>query len=336
VVRRALGTGRAVDTRVVQASPGRLGIHVNLDAARFRTGMVRRRVFGWKPYPASVSPACALCRSLNRTTVGRRVAFEMRYRTVVCDECGLVYLCPRPDERHFAEFYEHLYPRLYGKGGVDGVSSERGAAVAAFLQEHLEPDSHRGVFDVGCGGGGLLRAMARAPGFSPLRLGGCDPGWSEGDRSVLHEASRTIEVVRAEVEDVLGDLRRYSIFVMYDVIEHLLAPHDFLDALHAATGDGSVLFVSTNALDNWTSIPTGGWERYYLRLAHTYVFTKRTLSCLLRGHGWRVIATADAAKGDQWVLAERDRPDASALAPAPCHRREVLAMIEAYRSRGGL
>ncbi|TMK26799.1 MAG: hypothetical protein E6G62_01490, partial [Actinobacteria bacterium] len=97
-------------------------------------------------------PACALCGSDERTEVGRRVAFDMRYRTVVCRRCGLVYLCPRPDERSFAAFYEHLYPRLYGKERVDAVSSERGAAVAAFLEDRLRPVGHTGVFDIGCGG----------------------------------------------------------------------------------------------------------------------------------------------------------------------------------------
>jgi 2-polyprenyl-3-methyl-5-hydroxy-6-metoxy-1,4-benzoquinol methylase len=309
---------------------------VTLAAARYHVGTARRRVFGWKPYPDPVSPVCALCGSVDRTTVGRRVAFDMRYRTVVCDDCGLVYLCPRPADGDFTHFYERLYPQLYGKGRVDEVSSERGAAVASFLEERLELGAHRGVFDVGCGGGALLRAMAHAPRLGRLRLGGCDPGWPAGDRSVLHEASSTIEIARADVQDVLDQLRRYSIFVMYDVLEHLLAPHDFLDSLHAATGEGSVIFVSTNALDNWESITPDGWESYYLRLAHTYVFTKRTLSSLLRGHGWRVIAMADAPKGDQWVLAERDGADSSALAPAPGHRDEVLEMIGAYRTRAGL
>lgn len=152
-------------------------------------------------------------------------------------------------------------------------------------------------------------------------------------RTELREGAASIEIFRAGVDDVLSELGAYSIFVLYDVIEHLLAPHEFLDALHAAAGAGSVLFVSTNALDNWESIPPDGWERYYLRLAHTYVFTTRTLSALLRGHGWHVAAAARAPKGDQWVLAEHGDPDRAALGPEPGHYSEVLAMIDAYQLR---
>ena len=302
-------------------------------ALRFRLGTARRRIVGWKPYPDAVSPICALCGSADSLTVGRRVAFEMRYRNVVCRACGLVYLCPRPDARAFADFYDRLYPELYGKTRQDEVGTARGAAVAAFLEHSLDLSGHTGVFDVGCGGGGLLRAVASAPRLGRLRLGGCDPGWDGEERAVLHEGDAQIEVFRAGVEDLSDLLPSYSIFVLYDVIEHLLAPPDFLRTLHSATSPGSVLFVSTNALDNWANIPAGGWEEYYLRLAHTYTFTKRTLSALLRGHGWHPSVIADAPKGDQWVLADRAAPDPDALRPAPEHHQEVLAMIAAYRER---
>jgi SAM-dependent methyltransferase len=300
---------------------------------RFRVGTTRRRLVGWKPYPDPVSPRCALCGSDERTTVGERVAFEMRYRNVVCRACGLVYLCPRPDEAAFADFYERLFPRLYGRTGrVEGASG-RGAAVASFLEASLDVTQHVGVFDIGCGGGGLLRAVARSPGLAGLQLGGCDPGWpGEGD-ALLHEGAAQIEIFKAPVEAVHDRFGSYSIFVLYDVIEHLLAPGEFLAALRGRTAPGSVLFVSTNALDNWREIPAGGWESYYLRLAHTFTFTKRTLAALLRGHGWRPVATADAEKGDQWVLAERADPDPAALLPAPRHADEVLELIAAYRSR---
>jgi len=308
---------------------------VNAAALRFRLGTARRLLLGWKPYPDTVWPACALCGSEDRLLVGRRVAFDMRYRNVVCRACGLVYLCPRPDERAFADFYDRLYPKLYGKTRQDEVGSDRGTAVAEFLRQSLDLSKHAGLFDVGCGGGGLLRAVARTPGLASLRLGGCDPGWPGGERAVLHEGAVRIEVFRAEVEELPGVLGSYSLFVLYDVIEHLLAPQQFLTTLHGTTSPGSVIFVSTNALDNWGEIPAGGWERYYLRLAHTYTFTKRTLAALLRGHGWRPIASTDAPKGDQWVLAERTEPDPAALRPALEHYRDVLAMIESYRSPAG-
>lgn len=304
-------------------------------ALRFRLGTARRRLLGWKPYPDTTSPDCALCGSSERLTVGRRVAFDMRYRNVVCRQCGLVYLCPRPGEQSFADFYERLYPQLYGATREDEVGSDRGAAVAEYLERSLDLTEHTGVFDVGCGGGGLLRALANAPRLRSLRLAGCDPGWRGEERAVLQEGDVRIDVFRTGVEELSDLLPSYSVFVLYDVIEHLLAPQQFLAALHERTSPGSVLFVSTSALDNWPEIPPGGWESYYLRLAHTYTFTKRTLAALLAGHGWQPIRTVDAPKGDQWVLAERSEPDEGALRPAPEHCREVLTLIESYQQRVG-
>src|SRR5205085_12122948 len=116
------------------------------------------------------------------------------------------------------------------------------------------------VFDIGCGGGGVLRAFARAPRIGSLRLGGCDPVRLRPGRTVIDEKGTPIEVFKANVQELAGELEPYSIFVLYDVIEHLLAPGDLLDQLHDRTRAGSVLFVSTNALDNWREIPAGGWE----------------------------------------------------------------------------
>jgi 2-polyprenyl-3-methyl-5-hydroxy-6-metoxy-1,4-benzoquinol methylase len=301
--------------------------------ARARTRSVLRRRLGWKPYRDEIVPPCALCGGSDRLLVGRRVAFDMRYQTVVCRQCGLVYLCPRPDEAAFEDFYARLYPALYGEVEQDDRPSPRGTAVARYIVEHTNPEQHRGLFDIGCGGGGLLRAIAHEPRLASLRLAGCDPGWPGAGHALLEEAGAEIEVFRARVEQLVDALSDFSIFVLYDVIEHLLAPGRFLADLHAAAVPQSLLFVATNALDNWVAIPPAGWERYYLRLAHTYTFTKRTLCALLSGHGWRVVATADAPKGDQWLLAERAEPDPDALMPSPGHAREVLSMIDAYRRR---
>jgi hypothetical protein len=300
---------------------------------RYRVGTLRRRLAGWQPYPPTVDVHCALCGSSRRETVGRRVAFEMRYRTVLCLDCGLVYLSPRPDDGAFADFYEHLYPRLYGKEEPAGAPTRRGVDVMTFLGSELDLSTRRGIFDVGCGDAGLLRAAARAA--PQLRLGGCEPGWPGDGDAVLREGDAEIAIFKQPFEAFEGDLSHYDVYVLYDVIEHLLDARAFLETLHERGPADACLFVSTSCLDNWRDVPPSGWESYYLRLAHTYVFTARTLGALLEGTGWRVRVQQPAPKGDQWVLAERAAPRPAALAAAPAHADEVREMIAGYRELAG-
>jgi SAM-dependent methyltransferase len=300
---------------------------------RFVLGTVRRRVTGWKPYPDPVVPACAVCGSARRERVGRRVAFEMRYANVLCLDCGLVYLCPRPTEEDFDDFYRTLYPRLYGTSEDDAPTS-RGRDVARFLDEHLDLDEHEGIFDIGCGGGGLLRAFAREL-DGEHRLAGCDPGWRGEDEALVREGDAEIVILRRNVEDVGDRLAEYSLFVLFDVLEHLLDPREFLSRLHDEAPADAVLFIATNALDNSDEIPRSGWESYYLRLAHTYTFTYATLDALLCGTGWSPFARVAASKGDQWVLTRRAEPDPGALRPIPGNADLVRDFIRQYRAHAG-
>jgi SAM-dependent methyltransferase len=278
-------------------------------------------------------PACQLCGSSEQVVVGRRVSFAMGYTTVMCARCSLVYLAPRPDVAAFADFYRRLYPQLYGKDTVATEPSGRGRSVWEFVSPAI-PDGGA-VLDVGCGDAGLLRAFAAESAAAAKPIGalvGCDPGWPPGERSELEESGRRIDVRPVDVFELGAEIGLFDLVVLYDVLEHLLEPRRFLERLHAAAGPTTRLFISTNCLDHADEIPSGGWETYYLRLAHTFTFTRATLAGLLAAAGWRVDQFRPAAKGDQWVLAERAEPVAEPPLGSP---DEALSLIARYRERCG-
>lgn len=216
----------------------------------------------------------------------------MRYTNVVCSDCGLVYLTPRPSAEHFAAFYVELYPELYGKSSIASAADERGRAVFDFLDAELGFEAASGVLDIGCGDGALLLAVAdglHERCLPTVALAGCEPGWPPAAPDELPHPRGAVPVYRSPVEQ-LGGLSAYSVYLMYDVIEHLLHPHAFCSALHDLASEGATLFVSTSCLDNWSAVPPVGWDSYYLRLAHTFTFSRSTLELLLASAGWQVTA----------------------------------------------
>jgi 2-polyprenyl-3-methyl-5-hydroxy-6-metoxy-1,4-benzoquinol methylase len=311
-----------------------------LERARTSARWRVHRLVGWKPYPDSVHVDCALCGADDSVVVARRVSFDMRYRTVVCRACGLVYIDPRPTEESFRRFYDNGYFSLYtGKRHIGEAVEpvpDRGTAVFDFVAEDREPSSLRGLLDIGCGVGGLLFGFAdslTAAGADEVRLVGCDPGRSEAAPTEVERAGRMVELRRTPAEELGGDLDAFGLLTMFDVLEHLLEPRKTLAALRQGVRDSTLLFVATSCLDNWRGISPGGFENYYLRLGHPYVFTLKTLERLLAASGWEVVRRTEAAKGDQWVFARASTPDPAAAGSIPGHCDEVLEMIEGYRAR---
>ena len=294
-----------------------------------------RRLRGWVPYPAVESPPCEVCGSEAHTVVARRMQLDMAYRTVLCSDCGLVYTSPRPDADAFEDLYEALLPRLYqaAPGRRETEPSGRGGEVYGFLRDRVDLAACRGIFDIGCGGGGLLLAFADEldrDGLHGCALGGCDPSPALSGYEIERHGRR-IPVLRGVAEELGPELRDYDLFVFYDVIEHLLHPATFLARLFAATPPDARLFVSTTCLDNYEAVAPEGWESYYLRLVHPYTFTRFTLGAMLAGAGWKVDHRAAAAKGDQWVLASKGDP--VPVARDPARARETLEFIERYKER---
>jgi hypothetical protein len=121
---------------------------------------------------------------------------------------------------------------------------------------------------------------------------------------------------------------------MYDVLEHLLDPKALLTTLANLTEKDAKIFISTNALDNWSGIPEApdGFEGYYLRLAHTYSFTSATLEAILNLSGWEVLhRTLQVPKGDQWVIAQKKNGQASIAVPR--EKSKVLGYIDFYKKK---
>jgi len=314
-----------------------------MSGVRSKVGRGVRRTFGWRPYPAEDSPSCALCGAHDRVTVARRVSDDMRYPTVVCRACGLVYMFPRPSAASFRHFYEAVFVDLFdgSTANVDiraeVMSSERGRPLLEFLSESRPVEAMRAVLDIGCGDGGLLLGFADVIGerglAGKIALAGCDPARPPGEAVERIRAGSAISIWRRGVEEVAVDVSEYDVLVMFDVLEHLLEPRRVLQHLHDGARDDTLLFVATSCLDHFNEIPAAGFEDYYLRIGHPYTFTSSSLRRLLASAGWRVEREAPAAKGDQWVVARRDTPDPSATDPVAGACAQALEFIRSYKAR---
>jgi 2-polyprenyl-3-methyl-5-hydroxy-6-metoxy-1,4-benzoquinol methylase len=156
------------------------------------------------------------------------------------------------------------------------------------------------VLDVGCGAGGVGRAL-RDAGAADLTGVELDPGAGARARSVFGEVHEgTVERVLAE-----GRLRGpYDTVVLYDVLEHLVDPAEVLRGLRTLCAPGARVHVSVpnarhfSLLGDLALRGTFGYTEWGHRDAsHLRWFTRRDAERLLEAEGFGVLRSDPAVLG---------------------------------------
>lgn len=149
---------------------------------------------------------------------------------------------------------------------------------------------HKRVLDVGCGGGGLARGLARQ---------GCVVSGVEMDPEAAQEAKATLEHL------VIGDLEgldlveafeaeSFDVVVFGDVLEHLTRPEDILRQARELLRPRGALVVSIPNVahgDLRLSLLRGEWDyrdRGLLDDTHLRFFTRRGVDRLMAAAGFCV------------------------------------------------
>jgi 2-polyprenyl-3-methyl-5-hydroxy-6-metoxy-1,4-benzoquinol methylase len=150
------------------------------------------------------------------------------------------------------------------------------------------------VLDVGCGSGGVGRAIRDRTAF----LAGI-----ELDAEAAAEAREVYDqVLHGRVEDVLEAADGpFDAILAYDLLEHLVDPEKVLGRLHGVAAPGALLHVSVPNARHWTLVRDlvvrgtfGYTESGHRDRTHLRWLTRRDLADLLEESGWHVDRTLHA------------------------------------------
>lgn len=231
---------------------------------------------------------------------------DSRSHWVVCDDCGLVYQSPRPDEAGVAELYEGGTYHV-GRGGVPehyvqySLRRSHGAFAWAFSLPELR--TRRGsALDVGCGIGGALVGL-RERGFE-VRGVEPDPMLSEFGRTEFSLDITTGYFGRTTFPSGTAFDFAYSCHVW----EHLADPVEATSAVHEVLADREGYFLIV--VPTFRKAKTLAWACF--TAPHTYMWTDVSLGNLLERAGFEVIdhRYAAAADSELWMLARAVRSPA--------------------------
>lgn len=242
---------------------------------------------------------CRLCSSSYFAVIDMERHHDRTFRIARCRDCGLVYV---------RETYDMVSPDYVRLESSDIDASliwlqgqHKYPAYRQFLRalDRLRfPKINKGakLLDVGCGTGGFLafvRDRFECYGF-------------DASEAQAQYAKKTCPNVRkaTSVREYLGTLgcpsMTFDIITLWDVLEHIRRPREFMAELSSALADDGLMYISVpNAnpmllksnINKLVGFPGFGWAPH----EHVAYYTPATLRTLLEGAGLRVIEIGSTA-----------------------------------------
>jgi 2-polyprenyl-3-methyl-5-hydroxy-6-metoxy-1,4-benzoquinol methylase len=234
---------------------------------------------------------CNLCGSQKR----QPYCPENGLGLVQCQDCGLVYVSPRPDPNELYALYGETYFQN-DQSGVVGytnyIRDERNirktfAGRLRRLERFIKPGR---VLDVGCAAGFFL--------YEAQQRGWQVEGLDVSTFAVGYARKRFGLAVRqgsfTEVEYPAG---AFDLVTLWDVIEHVPDPKAYIEQAARMLRSGGVVALATPDVDSLPARFTGKrWMGYKLSEEHIYYFSVRTLTHMLETAGFEVLDTRHVGK----------------------------------------
>jgi len=215
---------------------------------------------------------CPCCDNGNRIFVGSKDSHDL-YR---CTACSLIYVDPMPSNEELSLFYQNYHKTTQYTGKLD--SKLRRAKKRIRLVKWRVKG--RRFVDVGCNVGFAVEA-ARRLGLESLGID-IDESSIRLGKSLFPEAM--LEIM--SVQELAASGSTFDLIYCSEVIEHLLNPVEFVEALSKILNNNGVLFLTTPDIDHF-SLPEDilSWDGVRPP-EHLLYFSKKSLNALLGGHGF--------------------------------------------------
>lgn len=212
--------------------------------------------------------------------------------SVLCSRCGTVRIDPYLDDKSLADFYTHIYRKMYAIDVDD--SADYGEYIARqsgyseqllrFASDVLTPSSY--LCEVGCGGGGSVKFM-QDHGYNAV---GCDydvAALQAGrDSGVKHLYYGDLSAL----QENLGE-SKFDLIYLHHVFEHLDEPISFLEKTKDfLSPDGRIILIvpDISRIDQCGPISAVGNLLMYLHIAHKYSFSVAGIHRLAHQAGYSV------------------------------------------------
>ncbi|MCZ8539200.1 methyltransferase domain-containing protein [Psychrobacillus psychrodurans] len=245
---------------------------------------------------------CSICNSNRYSIIADKVQFEMPYRTVICRECGFIYLNPIPVKKELNNFYTYEYKKYYGVPVeiTDLSYKKRGYEIYEFIKEFTSTVNK--ILEIGAGGGGNLLGLSEK--FNTNYLAAVEPGGSS-NRSLL---SGKINVLGEFYDEEPLNIKEYDLIILSHILEHFYNPKKVLKKLWEETSDEAIIYIaipSLSAIDQKKYSYHSALEDYWFRIVHLSYFHKQNILDLLEMTGWNMMKIHEKGNGELLIVVKK-------------------------------
>jgi 2-polyprenyl-3-methyl-5-hydroxy-6-metoxy-1,4-benzoquinol methylase len=237
--------------------------------------------------PRQTVSGCDLCESQARQVISWVDRYGFAERFVMCEDCGLVYLDPRPTESAYRVFYERYYRELIGawKGAPETAESmqadQRSYAshVTRLLGSANLLKKVRHAVDIG-GSTGEVALLLQQEGARCLVV---DPSPNELGVAARHGLQTEVGLVETwEPRE-----QRFDLALLCRTVDHLTSVKQSLSKIRSCLTPDGILFV--DAVDFESAARNTTDYRQFLKLDHCYYLSDTTMRAYLAAVGFEVV-----------------------------------------------
>ncbi|HEX5041185.1 MAG TPA: class I SAM-dependent methyltransferase [Candidatus Limnocylindria bacterium] len=253
---------------------------------RFRGALLEKLSTGEFEYERAETCLCGATAAVELAPCDR---FGIPVRAVLCPDCGLCRTDPRLATKDLPSFYNQIYHGLHqGVAEPDPSTTlfrrAQGAAIHAYVHDLL-PAGRLRVAEIGCGTGTVLREFRAAAADREVEVAGCE--YSEAFVAAGREAGTD---VRLGGPEALRGSAPFDLVIMSHVAEHFPHPVRSLREIGELGHPGTLYYVEVpGLLTIHRKVEYGFRLDRYLTLAHTYHFSRATLTATMARAGFAVI-----------------------------------------------
>jgi SAM-dependent methyltransferase len=230
-----------------------------------------------------------LCGSTGGIELAAHDRFGIPVGTVLCESCGLCRSDPRLAKRDLPSFYNEIYHGLHQGVAEPDPSTAlfragQGAAIHSYVQDLL-PDGDLRVAEVGCGTGIVLREFQEAAVDRGVALVGCE--YSE---AYVAAGIASGTDIRLGGPEVLRAAAPFDLVILSHVVEHFPDPVEALISIRALGHRDTLYYVEVPGVMTIHRKAEYGYRfERYLTLAHTFDFTRATLTATMARAGFSLL-----------------------------------------------
>lgn len=221
-------------------------------------------------------PLCPVCNGKDASAVYKFTPFNV----VQCQTCNFYFLSPRPVENFMLKVYSD---NAYFGGdsiGYEDYYEQESALRATFrrLLNNMRRLNMTGgaLLEVGCGYGYLLD---EARGFFDVRIG------TEFSNHALQQAKMKADFIYADGVEKIPDNDKFDCIVLFNVIEHLYHPKQFLEDLGRHLSPGGKMIIATPDMNSfWRRFMGRKWPSFKIP-EHVNYFDADSLEFIMKQAG---------------------------------------------------